>query len=39
MKPYNPPVWQVIFLPSDAIMASDENELTLDTLSSIFNLR
>lgn len=36
MKPYLSPAWQLILLPADALMASDENELLHDDLSSLF---
>ena len=37
MKPYETPTWQLIALSSDLLVASDENELAIDKLSSIFD--
>ena len=37
MKTYETPTWQLILLPTDLLMVSDENELAIDKLSSIFD--
>lgn len=37
MKTYETPVCQLVLLSSDVLMASDENELAIDKLSSIFD--
>ena len=38
MKHYMAPVATLLLLTSDLLLASDENELALDTLFDIFNL-
>ena len=38
MKKYEAPLLSVLVLSSDVLMASDENELAIDKLSSIFEL-
>lgn len=38
MKKYEAPLCEVLVLTSDVLMASDENEMALDKLSSIFDL-
>ena len=38
MKKYIAPAAQLVLLSSDVLMASDENELAIDKLSSIFDL-
>lgn len=38
MKLYDSPMMQLVLLGTDVLMASDENQLVLDKLSSIFNL-
>ena len=36
MKKYESPVWQLILLSAEPLMASDDNELAIDKLASIF---
>ncbi len=38
MKKYEAPLCEVLVLTSDVLMASDENELAIDKLGSIFDL-
>ena len=38
MKVYEAPIAQLLLLSSDLLMASDENELAIDKLGSIFDL-
>lgn len=38
MKVYEAPLAQILLLSSDLLMASDENELAIDKLGSIFDL-
>ncbi len=38
MKAYEAPIAQLLLLSSDLLMASDENELAIDKLGSIFDL-
>lgn len=38
MKVYEAPIAQILLLSSDLLMASDENELAIDKLGSIFDL-
>jgi hypothetical protein len=37
MKKYEAPICEVLVLTSDVLMTSDENELAIDKLSSIFD--
>ena len=37
MKKYEAPICEVLVLTSNVLMASDENELAIDKLSSIFD--
>ena len=37
MKTYEAPVAELLLLSADVLMASDENELAIDKLSSIFD--
>ena len=38
MKTYEAPAAELLLLSSDVLMASDDNELAIDKLGSIFNL-
>ncbi len=38
MKKYEAPLFEILVLTSDVLMASDENELAIDKLGSIFDL-
>ena len=38
MKKYEAPLCEVFVLSADVLMASDDNELAIDKLGSIFNL-
>lgn len=38
MKKYAAPLCEILLLSTDVLMTSDENELALDKLSSIFDL-
>jgi hypothetical protein len=37
MKQYESPLCELVVLSTDVLMASDENELAIDKLSSIFD--
>lgn len=37
MKTYEAPICELLVLSTDVLMASDENELAIDKLSSIFD--
>ena len=38
MKRYEAPLCEILLLSTDVLMVSDENELTIDKLSGIFDL-